>query len=542
MNKAINDLIKNARNENERKILKGFLAKFEKRKVYEDSFYEFVKRAFKVLEPSTIFSDSPFIKEICNQLEKEIKRFPAQKKKGLSKKKKKAMKPEDKDRDIVINIPPRSLKSFICSICFPAWGWTKRPYLKFVCSSYSKELSADLARDCRTLIESTWYQSNWGDVDFLNRTRPIVKLLISQKSKVNFGNTEGGKRFSTSVGGTATGFGGDFVICDDLQNQKQSNSESARKDAWEHYTKTLSSRLNQPKTGSFIIVQQRLHEEDITGKLKGESLPQETPEEITAKNKHLIKFHRKYRYICLPADLTQPENEELLFPKDLKKLYTNKYLSPKRLGIEELSNLQSMLGSYEYAGQYNQSPAPFTGGIVKVNWLKKYVDIPNTKNLLRYFSIDLPFDDDKKSKNPDSVDYAAIGVYAVNGRYNYKIDSINQKWDIIRQQSEILKLWKKYRPHGILIENAANGPALIKLLQDKGIPGVITIARPSVSKTVRLTSVLPKIEAGELWFPANAPWVPGNVKQLTKFPNVKHDDIVDETVQFLIWRGKQGSW
>jgi len=539
--RKIQQMLNLAQSDADREKLRKYLRLIEKRSLYEESLEAFVRRAFRVLEPTTEFQDNWHIQEICSVLEAEVKRWPVMRLKD-SNKPRKPVQIQNKTQDILINVPPRSLKSFIVSICLPAWAWTRRPYLKFLNSSYSHDLSMDHARRCRQLILSNWYQFNWGEIAGIDRGyRVPVVLDRSQRQKTNFSNTAGGQRYSTSVSGSATGFGADIIVGDDLQNQKESQSEPARKVAWDHWSKTLSTRLNNQKYGVRILIQQRLHESDVTGRLLGEDLPQETPEEIEKKQEHLENFHKKWKFICLPAEISDVEACERVSPKALLELYDDDLLFPERLNRQILRDLEATLGSLEYAGQYGQTPAPYAGGRIKREWIKRYGDLPSGLHI--YFSIDLPFDDDKDSKNPDKVDYAAISVLGVRGMDVYLLDVINKKWDITKTRDNVLSLWKQWKPVGILIEKAANGPALIKLLREKGVPGIIGIKKPSVSKAVRLNAVAPRIEAGELWFPASAIWLSTAMKQLVKFPNVAHDDVMDTIVQFLTWWDKQRtSW
>jgi len=533
----INRVLHSAQSDSDRDLLRRYARMLERRQMYETDLKQFVRKAFSILEPTTEFQNNWHIDYICDQLQAEVERYPIMHRDG------RVGRPVKKTKDILINVPPRTLKTFITCVCLPAWAWTRRPYLRFIPSSYSRDLTMDSSLKCRNLIQSHWYQTLWGDVPGIDRGIKRVPVVLdkSQRQKVNFQNTAGGAYFATSVGGTVMGKGADFIIADDLQSQKESASEPARIAAVDHLKKGLSTRLNNQLYGVIIAIQQRLHEADVSGVLLGEDLSQETPEELEAKQEHIRRFHERWQFICLPARLRDPESYERVYPPELQNNYVNDLLFPDRYTNEVLDDMEETLGSLEAAGQLGQSPAPWSGGRIKREWIQRYLDVP--ANMPIYFSIDLPFDDDKQSKNPDKVDYAAICVFGVQGSNVYLLDVINQKWDITKSRDNVLRLWDKWQPQGILIEAAANGPALIKLLKERGIPGIIRIKKPDKSKMVRLNSVAPRIEAGDLWFPRVAIWLDAAMKQLVKFPAVAHDDIMDAIVQFLIWYDKRrSSW
>ena len=154
------------------------------RYIYQASLYEFTLGAFNALYPYEDFIPNWHIKVICDELQGEIERIA---------------RGEPKTSDLNINIPPRSLKSFIASVCLNAWAWTNYPWLKFITISYSATLSIKLSRLTRELIDSFWYQNHFGDM--FERDKDTW-------SKSNFRTKAGGFRFATSCGGTVTGDGG----------------------------------------------------------------------------------------------------------------------------------------------------------------------------------------------------------------------------------------------------------------------------------------------------------------------------------------------
>ena len=203
--------------------------------IAEKSFYEFFKQAWPTMEGDTPFIDGWHIKAVADHLQAAFER---------------------KIKKLLINVPPRSSKTSVCSIAFPAWVWSKNPSEQFIYASYSGALSMEHSVKCRRLIESDFYQSRWGHV---------FQLSKDQNTKGYFSNDKLGARRATSVGSSVTGSGGSFLIQDDPNAANDGSSESSRKAAIDFWTQVWQSRLNDPKTGVKVVIQQRVHQEDVSG-------------------------------------------------------------------------------------------------------------------------------------------------------------------------------------------------------------------------------------------------------------------------------------
>ena len=258
----------------------GALLKGIRRERAERSLSEFIQQSWPIIEPGTTYIPNWHIDLICEYLhavrDGEIKR-------------------------LVINIPPRHMKSINVTVCFPCWAWTQAPEKRFIKVSYSDSLSRKHNVLSRDIIQSPWYTENWGD---------IVKLKDDVNRQNEFKNTHQGMMFSTSVGGALTGEGGDIIIVDDPQNPAQANSETERQNTIDFFKNTLQTRLNDPKNGAIIIVMQRLHEMDLTGYVLAENLG--------------------YEHLCLPAEAEK--KTIITFPKSGKQLIREEgdILNPQR--------------------------------------------------------------------------------------------------------------------------------------------------------------------------------------------------------------------
>jgi hypothetical protein len=196
----------------------------------------FVQRVFAELNPGVAYLDNFHIQIIVNELEKtrlgELQR-------------------------LAFALPPRSLKSIIISVAFPAWLLGHDPTARIICVSYGQDLADKMAHDCRQVMQSDWYR----------RLFPATVLAPKRQSLGAFETTLGGGRFSTSVGGVTTGFGGDFIIVDDPMKPEEALSDADRRRANDWIQHTLFTRLNDKRRGVIIIVMQRLHEDDVIGNL-----------------------------------------------------------------------------------------------------------------------------------------------------------------------------------------------------------------------------------------------------------------------------------
>lgn len=162
---------------------------------------------------------------------------------------------------LIINVPPRTAKSTLVTIAFPVWTWLTRPSTRFLCASYAEKLSADHSIKRRNLITSQWFQERFGS----------RFALAEDRNRIDFyENTSRGYHAAISVGGVGTGLGGEILIGDDLLCAEDSFSEAARKTTNRWIDSTWATRLNDPATGVFVYVSQRLAEDDPPGHLLDE--------------------------------------------------------------------------------------------------------------------------------------------------------------------------------------------------------------------------------------------------------------------------------
>lgn len=398
---------------------------------------------------------------------------------------------------LIINIPPRNMKSILSVVMYPTWMWTKDPAHKFICSSYSASLSLKHSVDRRQIIESQWYQDRWGHE---------FSLSDDQNMKSEFSNDRSGHMIATSMLGAATGRGASTLLIDDPHDVKRAFSDTMREADIRAFDQTFVSRLNNKKTGKIIVIMQRLHESDLTG--------------------HLLS-KGGWEHLKIPA--IEPKAKTYIFPitkrEEIRK--PGQIMHPAREDAKILADLKREQGSATFAGQYLQEPAPPLGNIIKRGWFRFYRELPSRLDKVVQ-SWDMSFKDSVGS------DYVCGGVWArYKGNY-YLIDLIREKMDLpstlVAVKSMISKHPKAYRK---LIEDKANGSAVMDTLRHE-IGGFIPI-NPDRSKVARLNGVSAMFEAGNVYVPdpLTHPWVADYIEELVKFPGSAHDDQVDMTTQAL---------
>ena len=453
------------------------------------SFSEYVKSAWPIIEPGTPYIPNWHIDAIGEHLE------------AVSK---------GQILRLLINMPPRHMKSSLVSVIWPTWQWTWRPETKWMFTSYALSLSIRDSVACRRLIESPWFKSRWAH---------RFKLTSDQNQKGRFDNDAHGYRLATSVGGAATGEGGDIIVFDDPHNVNEAESEAVREGVitwWDH---SMSTRLNNPKTGAFVGVMQRVNEGDLSGHVLAQG---------------------GWEHLCLPAEYDR--RDMIQVPSGYVKRQTSigwsdprtvkgELLWPSRYGPVEIADLKKRLGSYGTSGQLQQLPSPAEGGLIKRTWWKRYTETPKGLDKL-LFAWDCTF------KGADTSDYVVGQAWGLLGAYCYLLDQTRGQWDITETIRQIRALREKWAKQGltktpdiprILIEDKANGPAIISVLRHE-VPGVIAWppkGRRLDSKEARVQAVAPLIEAGQVWLPEGQAFTEQLVDEAAAFPNGSYDDAID---------------
>lgn len=307
----------------------------ERRSTAERSLRQFTKQAWHVVEPKDTLQWGWHIDAICEHLTAV----------SLS-----------QIRKLIINIPPGHTKSLTVAVFWPAWEWINSPHVRWLFSSYAEKLSKRDSARCRRLIKSPWYQKRWGDRYY---------IVPDQDEKLRFENNQSGYRIATSTGGVGTGERANRVIADDPNNVRDAESDVKRGETNYWWDEEMSSRLNDRKRDARVIIQQRTHENDLSG--------------------HCLARDLGWEHLCLPARYEGEDRVMTSLPpsRAFKARYgTVKWeireeedepLHPERFDDEALTEMEDEMGPYAAAGQLQQRPAPRGGGMFKV---EKFAIVP----------------------------------------------------------------------------------------------------------------------------------------------------------------------
>lgn len=454
---------------------------------------------------------------------------------------------------LLINQPPRTTKSLTVAVCWPAWEWILKPHLRWLFASYAQDFAQRDSLKMRRLIRSqggrqdgTLFQRRGyqGVLRLLGQTWQLEK---DQDAKNRYETTATGMRMSTSVGGMATGEGGDRVVVDDPINATQARSPTHRAAANMWWDETMTTRFNDAAAAG-VIVMQRLHENDLSG--------------------HLIARDADWHHLCLPAEyvpahqFTYPAKAKLPSGRVIDgdpRTKAGELLDPVRLPAATLAQRRIDLGSFAFAGQYQQQPSPEEGGMFKRSWWARRWE-PGFHRFLRHGwdrqiqSWDMAFKDKAGS------DFVVGQLWGFHGADCYLLAQVRGRFDFAATL-HVVKALTEFEPAATakLVEDKANGTAVISALR-RTVPGLIAI-EPQGGKYVRASAVSPRAEAGNIVLPEadtipcpagyadeGGEWhelVPTTVADFihehATFPAGSHDDQVDAMSQALTWANPQPS-
>ena len=375
--------------------------------VYANNLHAFVRRSFTVLNPGDEFIDGYYLRALCYVLEQvaagEVKR-------------------------LIITMPPRFMKSQVVSVMFPAWLLGRNPSEKVVCASYSSSLAEDFGRQTRDVMRAPHY----------GQTFPWTKIDPSKSAADEFHTTKKGRRIATSVGGTLTGKGGNILIYDDLMKADDALSLAKRDNCHTWFRNTAASRLNKPNEGAIVIVAQRLHVDDLIGRL----LPT-----------------GDWKVLNLPATATEPQQYPLgdvaVWDREIGEL-----LHEERVDAAELERIRRELGSAAFAAQYQQSPVLAGGNLVKTEWFRTYDGTPHPK---QYEAVVQSWD--TASVPGIDNDYSVCTTWGLINNHVDLLDVHRAQYDYPELLRAARKLRQKFQVKLIVVEKAGVGIALGKHLQ-----------------------------------------------------------------------------
>jgi predicted phage terminase large subunit-like protein len=406
---------------------------------------------------------------------------------------------------LIVNVPPRHLKSHAISIAFAAWLLGHDPAKKILSVTYAQDLSDNLARRSRTLMTSGFYEALFD-----------TRLSKGREAVSDFETTSGGYRLSTSVGGVLTGRGADIIIIDDPLKADDALSDSRRRSVNDWYDNTLRSRLNSQEDGAIIIVMQRLHADDLVAH---------------------VQQSETWDVLSFPAVAEQDETYDIATPYGRKLIQRKEgeILQPTLLSPTTLEIHRRAMTEYNFVAQYQQNPQPPSGIIVKREWLKFYgrSDLPEEFDVVVQSW-------DTANKDSELANFSACTTWGLNDDLIYRLNVFRRKLNFPQLKRSVLELADLYRVDVVLVEDKASGTSLIQELRANGFSKIEAAPSLDGDKIMRLHGQTAKIEGGFVLFPKEAPWLDAYIHELVGFPNAKNDDQVDSTVFALAWSTPKG--
>lgn len=443
--------------------------------ICRESFYEFVQEFWSIVIPEVPIWNW-HIKLLCDELQTVAERV---------------FKGESKPYDLVVNIPPGTTKSTICSVMFPAWVWTRMPHARCICASYAYPLAMDLSRKTRDIVKSEKYRECFPEID----------LREDQDSKAYFVNTKMGYRYAVGVNGSVMGMHAHFLIVDDPLDPMQATSDAEIKIANHWMSETLPSRCVNKAVTPLILIMQRLAENDPTGARleKTENAP--------------------VRWICLPAELT-----DKVRPRHLRRFYKDGLLDPVRLSRSVLEQQLAQLLDYGYAGQYLEDPVPRGGGMFHTDMLRFGSSPPQFKRIARSWD---------KAGTLGGGAYTAGVKLGVDMKDNvWILDVIRGQWDTAKREAIIQKATDMDGKDCLVVieqepgsggkESAEN---TVRRLMGYRVK-VVNVGNSEGSKEQRADPFSTQVNAGNVYL-VNAGWNFAFIAEMKHFPRSRFKDQID---------------
>lgn len=487
-------------------------------KIARGGYYEFVKQAWHVVEQVEMV-DEPHLKFIADHVEAWAKG-------------------EIDTSTLLINVPPAHSKTIFCVIMLTPWIWTWDSSSRDGYVHNDINLARDAARKARQLIESEWYRARW----------PHIALADDAKKIERFSNTEGGSRSCFTVRQQITGWhagsksGRGRIVVDDPNTPDDTDLECDH--VQNFYSESLPTRYANQSKKAILVVQQRLHQRDLS--------------------QHMLDTGDPVEHVMLPMEYDPARQCRTSLGADWRTR-KGEILAPKRFPAEVVEQLKKAFRSPRVAqAQLNQDPAPEDGSLFKVQHFQHRYYMPTPEQaaehqkaaqawdrtpgafrpgprpeyppgwlperLRIYFSWDCTF------TAAETSDYAVGTTWGVGGPNYYLLDVYRQKMSftstlaVIKRQ---LKRWPNY--HGLLIEQAAGGHGITDMLEVAGVKKIVPIKTGRKGKEERAHAATFPFEDGTVWLPKKAHWLDDYMRELLQFPAGKFDDQVDSTTQFITW-------
>lgn len=437
-------------------------------------FPTFVARVMGVLEPGTVYEPNWHIDLIADRL----------------------LKVQQGDlKRLMINLPPRSMKTITISIAFAAWVLGHDPTRRIMCVTYSQDVAKAQALLFGRIVREAWYRR------IFPQCRPTVPNRVMEWT-----TSTGGYRMAASVDGSVLGRGADIIILDDPNKGQEIYSKVARQRVLDNWDHTISTRLNHPRDSAIICVMQRLHADDLAG--------------------HLLE-QEEWTSLTLPARAIEDEHWDLghgqmhIRPK-------GEPIQPSRMGHGELDKARRRMGATAFSAQYQQQPVPDDGVVIRHGWLRYYDEPPTEVDTVLVSW-------DTASTLSEDADWSVGTVWGLFNGEIHLLDVIRNRLEAPDLRHRIEEVHRRTKADITLIEDADLGRGIAQDLHRTSRYCRPRLVRPLIDKVARMQARAVMFETGKVLLPRDAPWLQVYLDELLGFPNRRHDDQVDSTSQALDW-------
>jgi predicted phage terminase large subunit-like protein len=434
----------------------------------------FAQTIFGVLRPGENLVAAPYLETLCCHLQEVA---------------------EGRDTRLLVTLPPRYLKSIMAAVIFPAWVLGRDPSLQIMVACYSDKLAKDHSLMFRRLVTSGIYRATFPSVVFADKPGPLHEYRTPQN---------GGRR-AVTLGGTVTGLGADMIIADDLLKASEVNSEARRSEVREFFDGTLMSRFNDKRTGSAIVIQQRLHQDDLPA--------------------HLLE-KEGYVHLNLPAIASQT-TQHRLYHDYVWHHEEGHALCPEREDLDTLAGIRRDLGAAYFEAQYLQNPAAAGSSMLDLSRLKL---IDGDAADIRFLKVIQTWDTAVKD-TPD-CDYNVCATFGWDGERWILADMMRQRLGFGDLKARAIQLRKQWNAEHVFVETSANGSAMVQDLRKSGFLEFITIP-VNDPKTARFAPAAEWLQDGRIGILHQSAWYPDLRRELLSFPEGRFDDQVDAISLFV---------
>lgn len=457
----------------------------ELRAALRRDFHSFVQRVFDTLNPGETFHDNWHLRYIASALQDCV---------------------EGPTKRLIINLPPRNLKSIIASVAFPLFILGHDPTARVICVSYGQELADTFARQRLIIARSDWYHELFPNM-----------RLADRQAVSEFATTQQGFCLATSIGGALTGRGADYIVLDDPLKPEDALSDALRERVNDYFANTLYTRLNDKTNGRIILVMQRLHQLDLVNHVQTKEAWDSIVLSAIAAEDLRIEF-------------------ETFAGREVVDRKAGEALHAAREPLDALNRIRGNLGPYNFDAQYLQVPSPLGGGMVKRSWFQTYTALDKPE---RFDQIVQSWDTASKPSELNS--YSVCTTWGVIQGRIYLLHVHRQRMDYPTLKQAVMSLRARFNATVVLIEDKSSGTSLIQELIAAGIPGIQGY-KPSDNKVMRMSAQTSTIHSGLVYLPDQAPWLEDYLAEITTFPACRFTDQTDSTSQALDYIRQQSIW